>query len=106
VFGRKQLFEDCVELAPAFGILDETPTKLTLALGETHPNTSRSAGEPGQTVDIENVEHMGQFVHQLTQEQMKRVQAAASQAYQQQQASLQQQQQDQQKADDVDAMDR
>jgi hypothetical protein len=66
-----------------------------------HP-TQRALGQPGQVYEVRDVEQMGQFVHQMTQEQTKRMQAVAAGfielQQQQQQAQLAQQQQQQQQA--------
>ncbi|KAG1668022.1 hypothetical protein FOA52_006555 [Chlamydomonas sp. UWO 241] len=48
-FGRRELFENCYELAPAFKQLLARPTKLALVKGESYGATSRtvvSAGAP------------------------------------------------------------
>jgi len=83
IFCRKSLFENCIELAPAFSKLAERPHNLELALGEVYP-TQRPLDQPGNVYEIKDVEHIGQFVNQMTQEQMKRVQNAAAAFAQQQ----------------------
>ncbi|KAJ1491999.1 hypothetical protein T484DRAFT_1772819 [Baffinella frigidus] len=48
VFGRKALFENCIELAPSFNIMAKTGDKMVLALGEKLP-TERPAAEAPAT---------------------------------------------------------
>lgn len=73
VFGRRAVFEACYELKQAFDILLARPDKLALVTGELWP-TTRPAAEDASAVTtavqgeavMENVEHMGQYVYEMT----------------------------------------
>jgi intron-binding protein aquarius len=42
VFGKKALFDSCIELGPSFAVLNSKPSRLQLVLNEKFP-TSRKA---------------------------------------------------------------
>jgi intron-binding protein aquarius len=42
VFGKKALFDSCIELGPSFAVLNSKPSRLQLVLNERFP-TSRKA---------------------------------------------------------------
>jgi intron-binding protein aquarius len=79
ILGRREVFEACHELREAFKLLLERPDKLTLVTGEMHPSERVLADEaasatavPGETI-MDNVEHLGLFVFQMTNERMDRL---------------------------------
>ncbi|RDA93337.1 hypothetical protein CP533_0303 [Ophiocordyceps camponoti-saundersi (nom. inval.)] len=77
VLGRREVFEACPELRPAFDILLERPDKLMLVTGELWP-TERGNAEEDTTVEgevaMENVEHLGQYVFEMTNTRLKQLQ--------------------------------
>ena len=79
VFGRRELFEPCVELRPTFEQLLARPTKLALLPAERHP-TSRAAAEvPTEGVLlVDGLAEMGELVHRLAEaaEDERRARAA------------------------------
>lgn len=79
ILGRREVFESCFELKQAFDILFRRADKLTLVTGELWP-TQRAienddGGEvPGQTV-MEGVEHLGQYVYEMTNAKVEQLRA-------------------------------
>ena len=77
ILGRREVFEACYELRPAFELLLQRPDKLVLSTGEMWPST-RVLAEPENTTAeaavpsgneeavMEGVEHLGQFVFEMT----------------------------------------
>lgn len=82
VLGRREVFEACPELRPAFDVLLARPDKLTLVTGEMYPATRASAeGDApveGEVV-MEGVEHLGQYVFEMTNTKMAQMQAEGGQ---------------------------
>lgn len=70
ILGRREVFESCYELKPAFDILFQRPDKLMLAPGEMFP-TTRSLDDEVQGTPMEGVEHLGQYVFEMTQAKLK-----------------------------------
>ena len=80
ILGRREVFESCFELRQAFDILLERPDKLTLVTGELWPtkrvlNKDGSEEVPGETT-MENVEHLGQYVYEMTNSKVQQLRAA------------------------------
>ncbi|KAH7313312.1 P-loop containing nucleoside triphosphate hydrolase protein [Stachybotrys elegans] len=77
ILGRREVFEACVELRPAFDMLLQRPDKLSLVTGELWP-TERLIPEEDGAVDgevtMENVEHLGQYVFEMTNTKVKQLQ--------------------------------
>mgnify|MGYP005989439819 CR=1 FL=1 len=76
VLGRREVFEACTELRPAFDILLSRPDKLMLVTGELFPTERPSANEKGAIegeVAMESVEHLGQYVFEMTNTKMKQL---------------------------------
>lgn len=73
------MFEACYELRPAFELLLQRPDKLTLATGEMWPSERMQAEEDGTAVPgeatMEGVEHLGQFVYEMTSTKIKQLRA-------------------------------
>merc|ERR1711924_510709 len=66
IFGRKSLFENCYELAPAFSQLMTKPIKLQVIPQETEVVTRKATDCACDGVyDVEGVEHLGILVHQM-----------------------------------------
>ncbi|KAL2866851.1 RNA helicase aquarius [Aspergillus lucknowensis] len=70
ILGRREVFESCYELKPAFDLLFQRPDKLMLAPGEMYP-ASRLVGDEVQGTTMEGVEHLGQYVFEMTQAKVK-----------------------------------
>ncbi|CAJ2507072.1 Uu.00g082580.m01.CDS01 [Anthostomella pinea] len=77
ILGRREIFEACYELRPAFDILLQRPDKLMLATGEMWPSERIQAEEDGATLPgeavMEGVEHLGQFVYEMTTAKVKQL---------------------------------
>ncbi|KAI8894947.1 hypothetical protein BC833DRAFT_529987 [Globomyces pollinis-pini] len=74
VFGRCSVFKNCIDLKPSFSQLLSRPTKLHLVLDEKYGDVGRKFGseaEKGTDHIIEDVIHMGKYVHQMTQQQIE-----------------------------------
>jgi len=65
VFGRKSLYENCYELAPALSQLFAKPVKLQVVPQETQDTTRKASDKCKNVHDVEGVEHMGLLVHQM-----------------------------------------
>lgn len=79
ILGRREIFEACYELRPAFELLLQRPDKLTLATGEMWPSERIQAEEdettvPGEAV-MEGIEHLGQFVYEMTTTKINQLRA-------------------------------
>ncbi|PWY69848.1 DEAD helicase superfamily protein [Aspergillus sclerotioniger CBS 115572] len=70
ILGRREVFESCYELKPAFDLLLQRPDKLMLAPGEMFPS-ARSLEDEVQGTPMESVEHLGQYVFEMTQTKLK-----------------------------------
>lgn len=70
ILGRRDIFESCLELKPAFDILFQRPDKLRIVAGELFP-TKRSLTDDVENTVMEGVEHLGQYVHQMTDAKLK-----------------------------------
>ena len=60
------MFQSSPELIQAFKLPLERPEKLVLATGETFP-TSRLSTEEVEGTEMDGVEHLGQYVFEMTQ---------------------------------------
>jgi len=79
ILGRREVFESCFELRQAFDILLQRPDKLQLVTGELFPSTrilkdEEGTTEPGET-QMENVEHLGQYVFEMTNAKVNQLRA-------------------------------
>jgi intron-binding protein aquarius len=79
ILGRREVFESCPELSQAFDILLRRTDKLMLVTGELWPSVRVLAEEegkdvPGQT-PMENVEHLGQYVYEMTTSKVQQLRA-------------------------------
>lgn len=79
VLGRREVFEACAELRPAFDLFFSRPDKLMLVTGELWPTNREVAekdeAEVGGEVAMEGVEHLGQYVFEMTQTKLEQLQA-------------------------------
>lgn len=70
ILGRREVFESCFELKPAFDLLKQRPDKLMLIPGEMFPTTRLlSDDDPG--TPMEGIEHLGQYVFEMTEAKIK-----------------------------------
>jgi intron-binding protein aquarius len=76
VLGRLDVFASCYELKPAFDQLTQRPDKLMLVPGEMFPTTRLQEDEVEGTA-MEGLEHLGQYVFEMTEAKMKAVGANA-----------------------------
>lgn len=78
ILGRREVFEACPELRPAFDILLQRPDKLMLVTGELWPTQREVTQELGAVegeVPMEGVEHLGQYVFEMTNTKIKQLEA-------------------------------
>lgn len=72
ILGRRDVFEDCYELKEAFEILLKRPDTLQLVPGEMFP-TQRRLNHEVQSTDMMGVEHLGQYVYEMTQAKVRQM---------------------------------
>ncbi|RMJ24857.1 hypothetical protein PHISP_04275 [Aspergillus sp. HF37] len=72
ILGRREVFESCYELQPAFNLLFQRPDKLMLVPGEMAP-TTRTLDDEVAGTPMEGVEHLGQYVYEMTQAKLKAI---------------------------------
>jgi intron-binding protein aquarius len=70
ILGRRELFETCFEMRPAMEILMQKPDKLVLTTGEMYP-AKRKVDDEVDGTEMEGVEHLGQYVYEMTQAKVK-----------------------------------
>ncbi|KAL7273966.1 hypothetical protein RUND412_003147 [Rhizina undulata] len=76
VLGRREVFESCYELSEAFKrLLENRNDKLELVTGEMWP-TSRKPDDEADAVEMANVEHIGQYVYEMTNTKVESIRAA------------------------------
>jgi intron-binding protein aquarius len=79
IVGRRDIFETCYELRSAFELLLQRPDKLVLSTGEMWPSSRVLAEEEGAMAPneavMEGVEHLGQFVYEMTVSKVKQLRA-------------------------------
>ncbi|GAW21771.1 hypothetical protein ANO14919_112960 [Xylariales sp. No.14919] len=79
IVGRREVFEACYELRSAFDLLLRRPDKLVLSTGEMWPSSRTLTEEEGTTAPneaaMEGVEHLGQFVYEMTVSKVKQLRA-------------------------------
>ena len=71
ILGRRELFETCYELKPAMDVLMQRPDQLSVVTGEMFPTTRSVDGEDVASTQIESLEHLGQYVFEMTQAKVK-----------------------------------
>ncbi|KAK5135217.1 hypothetical protein LTR08_005466 [Meristemomyces frigidus] len=70
VLGRREVFESSLEVREAFGGLLARGGRLALVTGEMFP-AGRGVGEEVGQVVMEGVEHLGEYVYEMTQAKVK-----------------------------------
>ncbi|TDZ18642.1 RNA helicase aquarius [Colletotrichum orbiculare MAFF 240422] len=77
ILGRREIFEACYELRQAFEQLLSRPDKLMLVTGELWPTERHLATYENSEVSgeacMEGVEHLGQYVYQMTETKIKQL---------------------------------
>jgi intron-binding protein aquarius len=71
ILGRRDLFESCFEMKPAMDLLLQRSDKLVLTTGEMFPTQRTLEDETENTTEMEGVEHLGQYVYEMTQAKLK-----------------------------------
>ncbi|KAK4985364.1 hypothetical protein LTR66_008202 [Elasticomyces elasticus] len=74
VLGRREVFESCFELHSAFDLLWRRPDKLMLVTNEMFP-TQRGVDEEVEATAMEGVEHLGQYVFEMTNAKVEALKA-------------------------------
>lgn len=72
ILGRREVFESCYELKEAFDRLLKRPDSLVLVAGELFP-TSRKLEDEVEATEMTGVEHLGQYVYEMTQAKLKQM---------------------------------
>ena len=70
ILGRRNVFETLPTTSRAFQLLLERPERLMLTNDETFP-ASRLLTEDAEGTEMEGVEHLGQYVFEMTQAKME-----------------------------------
>ncbi|EME41849.1 hypothetical protein DOTSEDRAFT_82025 [Dothistroma septosporum NZE10] len=80
IFGRREVFESSLELREAFAPLFEKSDKLSLVTNEMFP-ASRELNDkaPEGVAEMSGVEHLGQYVFEMTQAKVKALKAGGGQ---------------------------
>jgi len=71
VLGRREVFETVPELREAFDILLTRPDTLQLVIGEMFDTASRRVEAETDATEMDGVEHLGQYVYEMTQAKVK-----------------------------------
>ena len=71
ILGRREVFETVPELREAFDILLRRPDKLQLVIGEMFDTASRTVEAETDATEMDGVEHLGQYVYEMTQAKVK-----------------------------------
>lgn len=83
ILGRASVFESCFELKPAFDILLSRPTSLTVVTDEMFDASfSRQIDgniQEGQEAVMDGVEHLGQYVFEMTKAKVEALKAGGGQ---------------------------
>lgn len=74
ILGRKAVFESCYEIQDAFKLLFDRPNKLHLVVGEMFP-TPRLLEVDVESTEMAGVEHLGQYVFEMTGAKVKQLKA-------------------------------
>ena len=74
ILGRREVFESCYELKEAFDRLLRRPTTLMVVPGEMAP-TRRGVDVGVDATEMTGVEHLGQYVYEMTQAKIKQLES-------------------------------
>ena len=78
IIGRREVFETCYELRQAFKNLFRRPDKLMLTTGEMFP-TARLLENEAEGTEMAGVEHLGQYVYEMTNAKLESLKAGRAQ---------------------------
>ena len=78
ILGRRFVFETCNEVQEAFVHLFQQSNKLMITTGEMFP-TSRSVEEEVEATEMAGVEHLGQYVFEMTKAKLESLKAGGKQ---------------------------
>ena len=70
ILGRRSVFDSAVEFTHAFNLPFQRPGNLMLTTGEMFP-TERLLGAETEPTEMVGVEHLGQYVYEMTQAKVK-----------------------------------
>ena len=70
VLGRRSVFESSADFLNAFDLLFRRPSELLVTVGEMHP-TERLLEDDVMSTEMTSVEHLGQYVHEMTHAKVK-----------------------------------
>ncbi|KAL9593532.1 MAG: hypothetical protein Q9219_007511 [cf. Caloplaca sp. 3 TL-2023] len=76
ILGRRSVFETCYELREAFARLFDRPSPLLLTTGEMFP-ASRLFGDEVEATVMTGVEHLGQYIYEMTKAKIKSVEVGS-----------------------------
>ena len=77
ILGRREVFETCHELKEAFNrILSGRSDKLELVTGEMFGSSTRLVDDEVKGTDMAGVEHLGQYVYEMTKAKIEASKAA------------------------------
>ncbi|KAL9004612.1 MAG: hypothetical protein Q9188_002579 [Gyalolechia gomerana] len=76
ILGRRSVFETCYELREAFVKLFARPNQLLLTTGEMFP-AQRLLGDEVDATEMTGVEHLGQYVFEMTKAKIESLKAGA-----------------------------
>ncbi|KPI39753.1 Intron-binding protein aquarius [Cyphellophora attinorum] len=71
ILGNWDLFSSCPEMAPVMDLLGKRSRKLSVVTGEMWGQTTREASAEVEATEIENLEHLGTYVYQMTEAKVK-----------------------------------
>ncbi len=80
VLGRRAVLESCHEYDEGFKLLFERPDRLELTTGEIYSSCSRDLDDEVPASTMEGVEHLGQYVFEMTQAKIAALNAGAQTA--------------------------
>lgn len=78
ILGRRSVFETCNEVREAFVHLFQRSNKLSLTTGEMFP-TSRLLEDEVEATEMAGVEHLGQYVFEMTKAKVESLKAGGKQ---------------------------
>ena len=73
VLGRREVFEVVPELHAAFELPCQRPDTLRLVTGEMYLTTRMLQDDVGEGVEMTGVEHLGQYVYEMTQAKVEAI---------------------------------
>ena len=78
ILGRRAVFETSPELANAFKLLLQRPSKFMLTINEIFPSSRKLDDEDIDATEMAGVEHLGQYVYEMTQAKIQMLKAGTT----------------------------